>query len=141
MKISVCTAAMVAALLAASSGAMADEPGGITGVVLDSHGQRLANVPLQIYQLPVVERDTSRMHETLTNRRGFFVQMGLTPGTYVVLANAEGHKIRCVIRNVYEGRVRRVTLQASTTPGEDKCEANYPPNFDPDETADVYRIF
>ena len=130
---------IVTALLSATIVASADEPGGIAGTVIDARGQRLANVPLQIYQLPVVERDSSRMHEVRTNGRGYFVQMGLTPGTYVVLANADGRTMRCVIRNVYEGRVRRVTLKASKTAAT-SCEANYPPNFDPDETADVYRI-
>ncbi|MBV9269572.1 MAG: carboxypeptidase regulatory-like domain-containing protein [Candidatus Eremiobacteraeota bacterium] len=141
MKLSICTAALVAALIAPVSIAFADETGGIAGNVVDAHGQKLANVRLEIYQLPVVERDTSRMHETRTSDRGYFVQMGLSAGTYVVLANAEGRKIRCVIRNVYEGRVRHVTLTASANAAEDKCEANYPPNFDPDETADVYRIY
>lgn len=130
---------LVAALLSATMVASADEPGGIAGVVVDAHGQRVANVPMQIYQLPVVERDSSRMHETRTNGHGYFVQMGLMPGTYVVLASADGHTMRCVIRNVYEGRVRRVTLRATKTAAT-SCEANFPPNFDPDETADVYRI-
>ena len=140
MKAFVCIAAFMAALLIPASIAIADETGGIVGNVVDVHGQKIVNVPLEIYQLPVVERDTSRMHETHTNDRGFFVQMGLPAGTYVVLVNAEGRKIRCVIRNVYEGRVRHVTLQAAANPAEDKCEGNYPPNFDPDETADIYRI-
>lgn len=130
---------ITALLFSATLVASADEPGGIAGTVIDAQGQRVANVPMQIYELPVVERDSSRMHETRTDGRGYFVQMGLNPGTYVVLANADGRTMRCIIRNVYGGRVRRVTLKASKTAAT-SCEGNYASNFDPDETSDVYRI-
>ena len=119
---------------------LAADPANITGTVVDAAGHRLANVPVQLYELPVVEKDPSRLLEARTNDRGFFTAMGLRPGTYLITADVQGQKMRCVIRNVYEGRTRRVTLSTVKNGAGENCEAPYPNGFDPDETADVYRI-
>ena len=134
--------AIVAALLlcSATAAAYAADPANIAGSVVGASGQRLANVWVQIYQLPIVERDTSRLHEVKTDKRGYFVAMGLPAGAYLITATVEGQKMRCVIRYAYEGQTRRVALSTVTNPAGENCEAPYPNGFDPDETADVYRI-
>lgn len=133
---------MFAALLlfSASTPVFAADPANIAGSVVNAAGQRLANVWVQIYQLPVVERDPSRLHEVQTDKRGSFTIVGLPPGTYLITATVEGQKMRCVIRNAYEGRTRRVVLSTVKTGAGENCDAPYPNGFDPDETADVYRI-
>jgi len=134
-------AALCALLLCGSAAAAwAAEPANITGTVVDATGHRLAGVPVQIYELPVVEKDPSRLLEVRTDGRGFFSAMGLRAGTYAIVASVEGMKMRCVIRNVFEGRTRRVTLTTVKNGASENCEAPYPNGFDPDETADVYRI-
>lgn len=134
--------AMLSALLlcAAPAIGVAADPSNITGTVVDAAGRRMANVAVQIYELPVVEKDPSRLTEARTNGQGFFVAMGLRPGTYLITANVEGQKMRCVVRHVFEGRTRRVTLTTVKNGAGENCEAPYPNGFDPDETADVYRI-
>lgn len=127
-------------LCAAPAVGAAADPSSIAGTVVDAAGHRMANVAVQIYELPVVEKDRSRLMEARTNGQGFFVAMGLRPGTYLITANVEGQKMRCVVRHVFEGRTRRVMLTTVKNGAGEKCEAPYPNGFDPDETADVYRI-
>lgn len=134
--------ATVAALLlfGISTPAFAADPANIAGSVVNGEGQRLSNVWVQMYQLPFVAQDPSRLHEVRTDKHGFFTMAGLPAGTYVITANVEGQKIRCVIRHAYEGRTRHVVLRTVKNGAGENCDAPYPNGFDPDETADVYRI-
>jgi hypothetical protein len=122
--------------------ASADATGGISGTVMDrTTGKPVANAAVSIYQLPVPKhQEAVRLRSSLTNRRGFFADLGLEGGAYIVTANVAGRSSSCVVRNVYGGEVHRVKIVVSDDKRPPACEGPYVGNFDPDQTADVYRV-
>lgn len=130
--------ALAAALIAP---AFADELGGISGTVVDAKtGQAMPNVTLYYYRAPYSEKGYNRIMTMRTNNRGFFDDVTLEPGRYVVMARFPGKVQGCALDDVIGGEVTHLKLQI----GHDALMCSgprvHPALVDPSATASVYRI-
>jgi Carboxypeptidase regulatory-like domain len=130
--------ALAAALIAP---AFADELGGISGTVVDAKtGQAMPNVTLYYYRAPYNEKGYNRIMTMRTNSRGFFSDVTLEPGRYVVMARFPGKVQGCALDDVIGGEVAHLKLQI----GHDTLMCSgprvHPALVDPNATASVYRI-
>jgi len=127
----------LAGLLATS--AMADEPTGISGTVVDMHGTPMANAQIRFYKAPYVENNT-RIITLRTDKRGFFSTLGLEPGRYVLMADVPNLTMGCAVEDAIGGESARIKIQV----GYDKIMCSgprvHPALIDPNATASVYRI-
>ncbi len=132
------TLALAAALLAPAAG---DEPGGIAGTVVDAKtGQPIARAQLYYYRAPYLENAPNRMMTMETNARGFFSDITLEPGRYIVMARLLGKVEGCAVDDVIGGEVTRLRLEI----GRDAIMCSgprfHPELIDPNATSDVYHI-
>jgi hypothetical protein len=133
--------AIVLALAGAfGAAALADEPGGISGTVVDAKtGQPMAHATLYYYRSPYHETST-RIMTLQTNNRGYFSDVTLEPGRYVVMARFPGKVQGCAVDDVVGREVTRMKIEI----GHDSIMCSgprvHPALVDPNATADVYRI-
>jgi hypothetical protein len=117
----------------------AEGPTGLSGTIIDAKTkQPIAGAKV------VVARDEARPQEKrqlVTDRHGAFVDIGLRPGGYQVIADVNGTLLACSVNDVREGVVRRVRFEvgpgSQLTCSGPTVTAN---TLDPDETASLYRI-
>jgi hypothetical protein len=133
--------AAIAAMAGANAGlAIAGDSGGIAGyVVSSSTGRAVAGEPLLYYRWPYVENSTE-VRELRTDARGFFSDITLAPGRYVIVASERDSISGCTIDDVFGGEVShvRVTLQRN---GKNCAGPRISPALiDSAATSDVYRI-
>ena len=127
---------MLAAFVAPSA-AFADTPGGVRGTVIDATGRPMPGVAVELTSLNGSERRTLR-----TDGHGFFGVLGLAPGRYAATVHVVGRGASCSVEDIETGEVRTFRIVVASSAGETTCIAQRPSGsiFDPDETADVYRI-
>jgi hypothetical protein len=134
------SAAAVAALTFVPLSVSAEGPTGVSGLFFD------ANTKAPIMGVRVVvardEQPPQEKRELVTDKEGFFSDLGLRPGGYLVIAEVRNQIIACNVNDVREGIVRRVRFYVGDSIGGTKCigptvHAN---TLDPDETASVYRV-
>ena len=119
--------------------ALADT-GGIAGTVVDLNtGMPMSNAAVAIYRLPLT-LNAVQVESALTNRKGFFSNLDLDPGRYLVTANIQGRTSSCIIDDVNSGETVRMKIEVGAD-GQ-RCMG---PNVssatvDPAQTADLYRI-
>lgn len=132
--------AVILGVLALAAPASASRPAGISGYVIDlDNGRALARAEVQIYRMPV-ENTAAPVAMLLTNVRGFFSDITLVPGRYMVVATAKGVRSGCEISNLYEGVVARFTMKISSH-GERCIGRNvHSALVVPGQTADVYDV-
>jgi hypothetical protein len=123
-----------------AAAALADQPGGISGTVVDAHtGQPMAHATLYYYRAPYLENGPNHIMTLVTNGRGFFSDVTLDPGRYVVMARFADRVEGCAVDDVIGGEVTRLRL----TIGRDTLMCSGPrvhaALVDPNATADVYR--
>ncbi|MBV9232834.1 MAG: carboxypeptidase regulatory-like domain-containing protein [Candidatus Eremiobacteraeota bacterium] len=121
--------------------AMADQPGGISGTVVDAqNGQPVPHATLYYYRAPYLENGPNRIMTLQTNARGYFSDLTLQPGRYVVMARLPGKVEGCAIDDVMGGEVARVRIEIGHN--EIMCSGPrvHPALVDPNASADVYRI-
>jgi hypothetical protein len=121
--------------------AFADQPGGLSGTVVDAKsGQPIANAQLYYYRSPYLENGANHVMTLRTNRNGFFSDINLQPGRYVVMAKLPGKVEGCAIDDVMAGEVARVRMVI----GRDEIMCSGPrvsaAMVDPNASGDVYRI-
>ncbi len=121
--------------------AIADQLGGISGYVVDAHtGQPMANAQLYYYRSPYRDEGPNEIKELKTNSRGFFSDITLEPGRYVVMARLPGKVEGCAVDDVMGGEVARLKIEI----GHDAIMCSgprvHPALVDPNATASVYRI-
>jgi hypothetical protein len=121
--------------------ALADQPAGISGTVVDAKtGQPLAHATLYYYRSPYLDQGPNRIMTLETNPRGFFSDVTLDPGRYVIMARFDGMVEGCAVDDVIGGEVARVRIEV----GRDALMCSgprvHPTLVDPNATADVYRI-
>jgi len=134
-------AIVLAAVAACIAPAFADEPGGIAGTVVDAKtGQAMPNVTLYYYRAPYNEKGYNRIMTMRTNGRGFFNDVTLEPGRYVVMARFPGKVQGCALDDVMGGEISHLKIQI----GHDSVMCSgprvHPALVDPNATASVYRI-
>ena len=117
------------------------QPGGISGTVVDAKtGQPIAHATLYYYRSPYVERGQNRIMTLETNNNGYFSNIALEPGRYVVMARFPGKVQGCAVDDVMSGEVARVRIEM----GHDALMCSgprvHPALVDPNASADVYRI-
>ncbi len=133
--------AAIAAMAGANAGrAIAGDSGGIAGYVVRTFtGRPVAGEPLFYYRWPYVENATE-VRELRTDAHGFFSDITLAPGRYVIVASETNSISGCTIDDVFGGEVShvRVTLERD---GKSCAGPRINPALvDAAATADVYRI-
>ena len=121
--------------------AFADQPGGISGVVVDAKtGAPVAHATLYYYRSPYLENGPNHIMTLKANGRGFFSDVTLDPGRYVIMARLPGKVEGCAVDDVMGGEVARMKIEI----GHDGIMCSgpriHPALVDPNATADVYRI-
>ncbi|MGZ3517866.1 MAG: carboxypeptidase-like regulatory domain-containing protein [Vulcanimicrobiaceae bacterium] len=138
------TVLLVLATALAPATAFADATGGVAGTVVErSTGKPVAGVAVAIYELPAnrsKEQDATLVRSLVTDRHGFFSDLGLEPGGYVISADVAGKTSSCAVHAIYNGQVRHVKIVISNDARAPQCEGPYARQLDPDETSDVYRV-
>jgi Carboxypeptidase regulatory-like domain len=119
--------------------AFADSLGGISGTVVDAKtGQPMSGVTLYYYRAPYVERGPNRIMTLKTNARGFFSDVTLDPGRYVIMARFPGKVEGCAVDDVIGGQQTRMKIEV----GHDAIMCSGPrvhaALVDPNASADVY---
>ena len=121
--------------------ALADQLGGISGTVTDARtGQPMAHAVLDYYRAPYLENGQNHIMELETNTKGYFSDITLEPGRYVIMARVPGAVEGCALDDVIGGEVTRLKLEIGR--GAVMCSGPrvHPAMVDPNATADVYRI-
>jgi hypothetical protein len=121
--------------------AFADQLGGISGTVVDAKtGQPIAHATLYYYRTPYLENGPNHIMTLQSNGRGFFSNVTLEPGRYIVMARFPGKVEGCAVDDVIGGEVARMKVEI----GHDQIMCSgpriHPALVDPNATADVYRI-
>lgn len=121
--------------------ALGENLGGLSGTVVDAKtGQPISHATLYYYRAPYLEKGPNRIMTLQTNARGFFSDVTLDPGRYVIMARLPGKVEGCAIDDVMGGEVARVKIEI----GHDAIMCTgprvHPAMIDPNTTADVYRI-
>ena len=114
-------------------------PGGISGRVTDLMGHPLANTAVSIYRLPVRE-DSIAMKTMTTDRHGYFADITLQPGRYLVTANMMGWRSSCVVDDVFNGNVTRMNISVGADTARCSGPRVHSAVINPGETADIYII-
>lgn len=130
--------ALVGSLL---SPAFADQPGGISGTVVDAKtGQPISHATLYYYRSPYHEHGDNHIMKLATNARGFFSDVTLDPGRYVIMARFPGKVEGCAVDDVIGGEVTHMRIEI----GHDAIMCSgpriHPTLVDPNATQDVYHI-
>ncbi|MFZ0032763.1 MAG: carboxypeptidase-like regulatory domain-containing protein [Candidatus Cybelea sp.] len=120
--------------------ALADQPGGISGTVVDvKTGQPVAGATLYYYRAPYLDNGPNHIMRLETNRHGFFSDVTLQPGRYVIMARFPDKVQGCAVDDVMGGEVARMKIEI----GRDAIMCSgpriHPALVDPNATADVYR--
>ncbi|MGB8907165.1 MAG: carboxypeptidase-like regulatory domain-containing protein [Candidatus Cybelea sp.] len=119
--------------------ALADQPGGISGTVVDvKTGQALAHATLYYYRAPYLENGANRIMTMQTNSRGFFSDVTLEPGRYIIMARFPDKVQGCAVDDVIGGEVSRMKIEI----GHDAIMCSgprvHPALVDPNATSDLY---
>jgi hypothetical protein len=132
--------ALILALLASTAPSSAQSPTGISGVVVNlDDGRPISGAQVQIYRLPL-EQSVAAVATLQANARGFFTDIALSPGRYVVVATANGVRTGCEISELHDGVVERMRMEISAK-GE-RCIGKNVRNslVVPGQTSDVYTV-
>jgi hypothetical protein len=129
--------------LAGSLGALAlaDELGGISGTVVDAQtSQPMAHATLYYYRSPYNEKGPNRLMTLQTNGRGFFSDVTLDPGRYVIMARLSGKVEGCAVDDVMGGEVTRIKIEIGRSALMCSGPRVHSALVDPNAGASVYRI-
>jgi len=121
--------------------ALADEPAGLTGTVVDvKTGQPVPNATLFYYRSPYLEKGPNHIATLQTNSRGFFSDITLQPGRYIIMARFPNKVQGCAVEDVMGGEVARIKIEM----GHDSIMCTgprvHPALVDPNASASIYRI-
>jgi Carboxypeptidase regulatory-like domain len=121
--------------------ALADELGGISGTVVDAQtGQPMAHATLYYYRSPYNEKGPNRLMTLQTNGRGFFSDVTLDPGRYVIMARIPGKVEGCAVDDVIGGEVTRMKITVGHSSVMCSGPRVHSALVDPNAGASVYRI-
>ena len=135
-------AALLAIMTLLSAPAVADSTtAGLSGTVVDVNtGRPIEHATVLYYKSPYLENGTNRIYEAKTDKHGFFSDITLEPGRYIIMARVPDRMLGCAVDDVQIGEVARVKLEI----GRDRIVCSgprvHPTSVDPNLTADLYRI-
>ncbi len=84
--------------------------GGVSGTLLDEAGRPVAGASVAIFRMPISQADMA-LATVKTDRHGFFSDITLPPGRYLVSSVASAQSSSCVIDDVFDGAVTRFRLR------------------------------
>lgn len=88
-------------------------PTGVSGFVVNAETHKpFVNAQVAIYRMPLGNAATA-VSTLNTDKRGFFSNILLEPGRYVVTATANGERTACQTSDIYRGAVARVRIEMS----------------------------
>ena len=123
--------------------ALADQMGGgLAGRVIDINtGQPVAHMTILYYKSPYLENGMNRIIENKTDSHGYFTDITLEPGRYIIMARDGDNVLKgCAVDDVQTGEVSRFKIEI----GRDTIMCSgprvHPTIIDPNLTADLYRI-
>src|SRR5579863_9157795 len=131
--------ALLAAMACATLPALAS-PGGISGhVVRESNGHAIAGVPVFIYKMPVKQGDEP-VASMRTDGRGFFSDVALPLGRYLVATRIGTQIVGCSVDDVYDGFMTR--MKVAIADQDSQCSGPHVRTalVNPALTSDVYYI-
>jgi len=120
--------------------ALADN-GGLQGQVVDlSTGKPIGHATILYYKTPYLDKGPNHITTVKTDRNGYFTDITLEPGRYIVMARVPGKVEGCAVDDVQTGETARVKIEV----GRDRIVCSgprvHPTTVDPNLTADLYRI-
>lgn len=130
---------MTALAAAMALPALADQTGGVSGRVTDLMGHPLANAAVAIYKLPLHQAEAA-LHTSTTDKTGYFSNITLEPGRYLVTANVQGWTSSCVIDDVFGGNVTRMKISVGVDGQRCSGPRVHSATINPAQTADLYII-
>jgi hypothetical protein len=113
---------------------------GMSGYVVDASTKApIAGVTVVIVR---DEAAPAEQREVVTNRQGFFTDITLVPGRYMISADTQGHLVTCIVNDVNSGVVRHVNILIGHAGTDTRCVGLTLRNnmVDPDQTASIYRV-
>lgn len=114
--------------------------GGITGYVTDlKTGQPIDHATILYYRSPYVENVTV-LKKLQTDRHGYFGDVTLEPGRYILMAQFPGKVMGCAVDDVMDGESTRVKIKMGYDTIVCSGPRVHPTLIDANATADVYRI-
>jgi hypothetical protein len=115
--------------------------GGISGTVVDvrTH-QPIANATILYYKAPWLDNGANQLHTLNTDRRGFFSDITLPPGRYVLMARVPGRVMGCAVDDVQTAETARVKIELGRDVMQCSGPRVHPMMVDPNVTASLYRI-
>lgn len=117
-----------------------NQPTGIDGVVVNAETHKpLAGAQIAIFRMPLGNAATA-VSTLQTNKHGFFSNVLLEPGRYVVTATANGERTACQTSDIYRGAVARVRIEMSNHRANCVGKGVTSSLVVPGQTADVYII-
>lgn len=131
---------MLALAAIACAPASADVSGGVLGRVVDLNtGRPLANAAIAIYRLPVHE-NSSPLKSTTSDKTGYFRDITLEPGRYLITAEVIGLTSSCVIDDVFGGQATHIKIEIG--PDGQRCVGPrvHSAVINPANTADEYVV-
>ncbi len=100
----------------------------------------MAGAQLYYYRTPYRDQGPNHIMALKANGRGYFSDITLDPGRYVVMARVAGKVQGCALDDVMGGEVARIRIEV----GHDTIMCSgprvHPALVDPNATASVYRI-
>lgn len=132
--------AAIALLALGTLPALANPPGGISGhVVREANNHAIADVPIFIYKMPVKEGD-SPVSSMRTDKNGFFADVALPFGTYLVATRLGTQIVGCTVDAVYDGFMTHMKLAVGDRDSHCSGPRVRTALVNPALTADVYLI-
>ena len=120
--------------------ALANPPGGISGhVVRAVNGHAIVDVPVFIYKMPVREGDKP-VSTMRTDKNGFFADVALPFGSYLVATRLGTHIVGCTVDAVYDGFMTRMKVAVGNRDGQCSGPRVRSALVNPQLTADVYLL-
>lgn len=114
--------------------------GGLSGHVTDlKSGQPIAHATILYYRAPYIDNVTV-LKKLETDRNGFFTDVTLEPGRYILMSQVEGRVMGCAVDDVMDGESTRVNIKMGYDTIVCSGPRVHPTMVDPNATADVYRI-
>lgn len=135
-------AAMLALVSFLAVPALADQTGGgIAGTVTNiATGQPIQNATILYYKAPYLENGPNQIHKLQTNSKGYFSDITLEPGRYIIMARVPDKVLGCAVDDVMGGEISHVKIEI----GRDRIVCSgprvHPTLIDPNATASLYRI-
>ena len=119
----------------------ADAPGGIAGHIVDVYGNPAVGVSVGFFRLPLHTSDVA-VGTVYTGRDGFFSDIALDTGRYMVLAMSPTRSVvsGCAQHDVFTGIVTRIRLQMHLGSGGCADARIHSAVVNGDMTADMYIV-